>query len=144
MTAADGQADALARRCVDKMLQGDRCSARLGIELLEAGAGRARMRLVVTADMTNGHQICHGGVIFTLADTTFACACNGHNRVTVAGGCSIEFLRPARAGDELTAVGVERKRGKQTGICDIEIRNQRGQLVALFRGKSFILDETIL
>lgn len=125
------------------MLNDDACSADLGLELQGAGAGWATMRMQVTARMLNGHDVCHGGMIFTLADTTFACACNGYNRVTVAGGASIEYLRPARLGDVLTAHGIERKRGKFTGVYDIEVRNQDDQLVALFRGQSFATQQPL-
>ncbi|MCH9704725.1 MAG: hydroxyphenylacetyl-CoA thioesterase PaaI [Proteobacteria bacterium] len=136
--------DETARQCIDKMLASDQCSTWLGIRLLEAGVGRAKMSLVITDNMVNGHDLCHGGIIFTLADTTFACTCNGHNQVTVAQGCNIEFLRPALLADTLTADGCEIKRGKTTGICDIKITNQKQQLVALFRGKSYITTQSIL
>jgi acyl-CoA thioesterase len=86
--------------------------------------------------MLNGHQICHGGLIFTLADSTFAFACNSHNKVTVAAGCSIEFLKSAQAGDVLTCEGVERVLQGRHGIYDMNVTNQRGEVVAMFRGKS--------
>jgi acyl-CoA thioesterase len=81
--------------------------------------------------------ICHGGLVFTLADSTFAFACNSYNANTVAQGCAVEFLAPAREGDVLTAVGRERSRAGRTGVYDIEVRNQRGETIALFRGKSY-------
>lgn len=142
-TAAQ-DAEAQARACVQAMLQDDACSADLGLELQGAGAGWAALRMQVTARMLNGYRVCHGGLIFALADTAFACSCNGYNRVTVAGGASIEYLRPARLGDVLTAQGRERKRGQFTGVYDIEVRNQDGQLVALFRGQSFATQKPIL
>jgi acyl-CoA thioesterase len=86
--------------------------------------------------MLNGHATCHGGFIFTLADSAFAFACNSYNLTTVASGCSIEFVAPAREGDVLTAVGCERSASGRTGVYDIEVRNQRGESVALFRGRS--------
>lgn len=145
MRARDSNAaDAQALTCVQAMLKDDACSADLGLELQGAGAGWATLRLQVTARMLNGHAVCHGGMIFTLADTAFACACNGYNRVTVAGGASIDYLRPARLGDVLTAHGRERKRGKFTGVYDIEVRNQDAQLVALFRGQSFATQQAIV
>ena len=136
--------DELARRCVEKMLSADTCSAWLGICLLEVGAGWAKTELTVTDNMVNGHLICHGGIVFTLADTTFACACNGYNRVTVAQGCNIEFLRPAMLGDVLTASGIEKKRGRNTGVYDIEVFDQQQRPIALFRGKSFSTEQEIL
>ena len=93
--------------------------------------------MTVRGDMLNGHAICHGGFIFTLADSAFAYACNSYNLVTVASGCSIDFLAPAREGDVLTARGVERSASGRTGVYDIEVFNQRGEKIALFRGKSY-------
>jgi acyl-CoA thioesterase len=86
--------------------------------------------------MVNGHQICHGGLIFTLADSAFAFACNTYDLVTVASSGSIEFLLPARLGDELTAIAEERSRSKRTGVYDVAVRNQRAECVAMFRGRS--------
>ncbi len=133
----------IAERGVKTMLASDQCSHSLGIELQEIRQGYAKMTMTIRQDMVNGHNICHGGMLFTLADSTFACCCNGHNRVTVASACKIDFLRPAVLGDQLTAIGTERKRGKQTGLCDVEIYNSHNQLVALFRGNSHILDQSI-
>ncbi|MDD9856680.1 MAG: hydroxyphenylacetyl-CoA thioesterase PaaI [Gammaproteobacteria bacterium] len=138
------QDDRLALRCVETMLSEDHCSAGLGMVLEGAGAGWAKLRMPVTRSMINGYNVCHGGLIFALADSTFACSCNGYNRVTVASGCQIEYLRPALLGDVLSAHGSERKRGKWTGVYDIEIRNQKKQLVALFRGKSFTTQKPII
>jgi len=137
-------ADALALTCAQTMLRDDACSAALNLRLEGAGAGWAALSMQVTARMLNGHDVCHGGMIFTLADTAFACACNGYNRVTLAAGASIEYLRPARLGDALTARGRERKRGQATGVYDIEVRNQDAQLVALFRGQSFATQRAII
>lgn len=108
----------------------------MGMELLACGPGRATMRMAVKPLHLNGHQICHGGFIFTLADSTFAFACNSHNRNAVAAGCSIEFLRPAHAGDVLTCEGVEQTLSGRHGIYDMKVSNQRGEVVAMFRGKS--------
>ena len=93
--------------------------------------------MTVRADMLNGHAICHGGFIFTLADSAFAYACNSYNLNTVASGCAIDFLAPAREGDVLTAVAQERSASGRTGVYDIEVTNQRGEKIALFRGKSY-------
>jgi acyl-CoA thioesterase len=86
--------------------------------------------------MVNGHQICHGGLIFTLADSAFAFACNTYNAATVAAGATIEFLAPGRLGDELTATAQEQSRSRRTGVYDVTVRNQRGECIALFRGRS--------
>jgi acyl-CoA thioesterase len=108
----------------------------MGMELLSVEPGRAQMRMVVRPRHLNGHQICHGGFIFTLADSTFAFACNSHNRNTVAAGCSIEFLKPAHAGDVLTCQGVEQMLQGRHGIYDMTVTNQKDEVVAMFRGKS--------
>jgi acyl-CoA thioesterase len=128
--------DELARATADAMYKADACSRALGLELLEVRPGYARMRMAVRADFLNGHQICHGGLIFTLADSTFAFACNSYNLSTVAAGCSIEFLRPVQGSDELTAEAVEQILSGRTGIYDIRVTNRAGETVAMFRGKS--------
>src|SRR4051794_12025824 len=114
------------------------------IELLSCEPGRARMRMTVREPMLNGHRICHGGLIFTLADSTFAFACNSHNKVTVAAGCSIEFLKPAHLGDVLTCEGVEQVLQGRHGIYDMRVSNQHGEVVAMFRGKSTSIQGTVL
>lgn len=108
----------------------------MGIELVSVAPGRAVMRMAVQPLHLNGHQICHGGFIFTLADTTFAYACNSYNKNTVAAGCSIEFLKPGHVGDVLTSEGQEQALQGRHGIYDIRITNQKGEVVAMFRGKS--------
>jgi acyl-CoA thioesterase len=128
--------DELAHATAEAMYAADACSRALGLELLEVRPGYARMRMAVRADFLNGHQICHGGLIFTLADSTFAFACNSYNINTVASGCSIEFLRPVQGGDELTAEAVEQTLSGRTGIYDIRVTNRAGETVAMFRGKS--------
>jgi acyl-CoA thioesterase len=95
------------------------------------------MSMKVREDMVNGHAICHGGLIFTLADSTFAFACNSYNHVAVAQGANIEFLAPGKLGDVLTAIGEERHHAGKTGVYDIRVSNQDGRTIALFRGKSF-------
>ena len=115
----------------------------MGMELVSVAPGRAVMRMVVRPRHLNGHQICHGGFIFTLADSTFAFACNSHNRNTVAAGCSIEFLKPAHAGDVLTCEGVEQMLQGRHGIYDMKVTNQRGEVVAMFRGKSAQIPGTV-
>ena len=135
MTMGDEQA--LARRVGEAMFAADRASREtMGMQLLACEPGRALMRMTVRALHLNGHQICHGGFIFTLADSTFAFACNSRNHNTVAAGCSIEFLRPAHEGDVLTCEGVEQVQSGRHGVYDMRVSNQHGQAVALFRGKS--------
>ena len=119
------------------MFAADRASREfMQMELLDCSPGHARMRMTVRAEQLNGHAICHGGFIFTLADSTFAFACNSHNKLAVAASCSIEFLRPAHEGDVLTCEGVEQLLQGRHGIYDMRVSNQRGEAVALFRGKS--------
>jgi len=114
----------------------DRYALSLGMKLLDVAPGAARMQMTVRADMLNAHDTCHGGLIFTLADSTFAHACNSHNKNAVAVTCLIEYLRPAHVGDVLTASGAEQCLEGRNGVYDIRIENQIGELVALFRGKS--------
>ncbi|CAB3759746.1 hydroxyphenylacetyl-CoA thioesterase PaaI [Paraburkholderia humisilvae] len=137
-------ADELARATAAAMFEADACSRVLGLELLEVRPGYARMRMLVRADFLNGHRICHGGLIFTLADSTFAFACNSHNINTVASGCSIEFLRPVHGGDLLTAEAVEQSLTGRTGIYDIRITNRANETVAMFRGKSTQIKGTVI
>lgn len=133
-----------ARRVGEAMFANDVASKdTMGMELLTCEPGRAVMRMVVKPLHLNGHQICHGGFIFTLADSTFAFACNSHNRNAVAAGCSIEFLRPTHAGDVLTCEGVEQTLSGRHGIYDMKVTNQRGEVVALFRGKSAQIAGTV-
>jgi acyl-CoA thioesterase len=102
------------------------------------------MRMRVREVMLNGHAICHGGFIFTLADSTFAFACNSHNKVTVAAGCAIEFLKPGKLGDVLTCEGVEQVLQGRHGIYDMKVTNQHGEVVAMFRGKSAHIQGTVI
>jgi acyl-CoA thioesterase len=115
----------------------DRNAQALGIRLEEIRPGYARMQLMVRAEMSNSHDICHGGIIFTLADTAFAYACNSHNHNTVASGCSIDFVAPAHPGEMLTAVAEERALAGRTGVYDVEVRREDGGVIALMRGKSY-------
>jgi acyl-CoA thioesterase len=108
----------------------------MGMELLLCEPGHARMRMQVREFHLNGHGICHGGFIFTLADSTFAFACNSHNKNAVAAAASIEFLKPALLGDVLTSTGVEQVLIGRHGVYDMTVRNQHDEVIALFRGKS--------
>ena len=118
------------------MYEQDRASQALGMQVLEVRPGYARLAMKVRDDMVNGHRICHGGLIFTLADSAFAFACNTYDVVTVAAAGTIEFLLAANLGDELTATAEERTRSKRNGLYDVSVHNQRGECVALFRGRS--------
>lgn len=142
--AAHADPQALAERVADVMFANDQASRALGMAIAKVAPGSAEMTMTVRNDMLNGHEICHGGFIFLLADSTFAFACNSYNRNTVAQGCSIEFLAPAHRGDLLHATGVERSRAGRTGVYDIEVRNQHAKVVALFRGKSYRIDGHIV
>ncbi len=122
----------------------DRASQALGMELDEVRPGYARLRMVVRADMLNGHGTCHGGIIFALADSAFAFACNSRGVVTVAAGCTIEFLAPAREADELVAEAQERSLQGRNGVYDVDVRRADGELVATFRGRSTATREHLL
>jgi acyl-CoA thioesterase len=134
-TSSDAQS--LAERVAAEMFARDPASQAMGMRIVKVGPGSAELTMKVRADMLNGHATCHGGFIFTLADSAFAFACNSANLATVASGCTIDFIAPAREDDVLTAIGLERSLSGRTGIYDIEVRNQRGEMIALFRGKSY-------
>src|SRR5438046_7206780 len=129
------EAQVLAERGPAEMYARDRASQSLGMKLGKVGPGHAELDMSVRPDMLNGHAICHGGFIFALADSAFAFACNSYNLTTVASGCAIDFIAPARAGDMLTAKARERSVSGRTGVYDIEVRNQRRETVARVRGK---------
>ncbi len=130
-------ADELARQVADAMFNSDTAArVTLGVEIVSVGEGRAQLRMPVAQRHLNGHDICHGGFIFTLADTAFAYACNSRNRNTVAAAASIDFLRPARKGDVLTGEAQEQTLQGRHGIYDVKVTNQTGDTIAMFRGKS--------
>ena len=137
-------AQALAEAVAARMWSRDRASQALGMTIARIAPGEAELTMSVRSDMVNGHAICHGGFVFTLADSTFAFACNSYNRITVAQGCAIEYIAPAREGDVLRAAARERHRAGRTGVYDIEVTNQRGETIALFRGKSYRIDGTVI
>ena len=116
----------------------------MGMELMSCEPGRAVIRMEVKELHLNGHKICHGGFIFTLADSTFAFACNSYNKVAVAAGCSIEFLKPGQLGDVLTCVGQEQTLSGRHGIYDMQVTNQMGEVIAMFRGKSAQIAGTVI
>jgi acyl-CoA thioesterase len=134
---------ALAERATGALYASDRASQALGMSLAEVAPGRARMRMRVRADMVNGHAVCHGGLIFSLADSAFAFACNSRNEAAVAAGATIDFLAPAREGDELSAEAFELWRSRRTGLYEVTVTNQRGERIALFRGRSHRLDRKV-
>jgi len=138
------EAQALAERVADRMFAQDRASQRMGMRIDRVAPGEAVLTMTVRDDMVNGHAICHGGFVFTLADSAFAFACNSYNENTVASGCSIEFLAASREGDVLTATARERHLRGRTGVYDIDVTNQKGETVALFRGKSTRIKGTIV
>lgn len=132
---ADPQA--LAEAVAAAMWSRDRAAQALGMRIDSVGPGHATLSMPVRGDMVNGHHICHGGLIFALADTAFAYACNAYNRNTVASGCNIDFVAPGKEGDTLQAEAVERSLSGRTGVYDVTVRDSAGRTVALFRGKSY-------
>ena len=134
--SADGDAQALAQRCADAMWAQDRASRRLGMSTPVVAPGRATVALRVGEDMVNGQGNCHGGYLATLADSAFAFACNTHGEMTVAAGFDIAFVRPARLGDRLTATALERARFGRSGLYDVTITRDDGELITEFRGRS--------
>lgn len=133
-------AEQLAKACAEAMWAEDQASRGLGIELISVGPGRAEVAMTVVDRMVNGHKICHGGFIFTLADSCFAFACNTYNQRTVAQHCAITFLNAGKLGDRLTAQGIEVSRRGRSGIYDITVTRQDGTVIAEFRGHSRTID----
>ncbi|HEX9707247.1 MAG TPA: hydroxyphenylacetyl-CoA thioesterase PaaI [Steroidobacteraceae bacterium] len=131
-----GSRQRIAERAAQALFDGDRASQMLGMKIESCAPGQATVSMRIRPDMVNGHRICHGGLIFALADSAFAFACNSHGDNTVAAGAAIEFLAPGREGDLLRAIAQERWRAGKAGIYEIEVRNQRDETVALFRGRS--------
>lgn len=118
------------------MLRNDRATRTLGIEVLTMAPGTATLTMRVREDMLNGHDTCHGGFIATLADSAFAFACNSYDELTLAASFGIDFVAPAREHDVLTARATEVSRSGRTGLYDAEVTNQRGERIAMFRGRS--------
>jgi len=137
-------AQKLAQLSADHMLASDQASHSLGMELISTGPGKASISMIIRADMVNGHDIAHGGMLFSLADTAFACACNSYNIVNVAQSCSINFTRPAKLGDMLLAKATEITRGRRSGVYDVTVENGAGKLVAVFRGQCASLDKPLV
>lgn len=118
------------------MFEADGMASTLGIRLEAAAPGTAQVSMTVSENMLQGHATCHGGAIFTLADTAFAIACNGYGEPTVAQMCSITFIAPAHCGDRLTALAIEKSRTGRSGIYDISVSRKDGSVIAEFRGHS--------
>lgn len=140
---AGSDAQALAEATASAMWERDHAARALGMQVAQVGPGRALLRMPVRPDMVNGHAICHGGMIFTLADTAFAYACNSGNQVTVASACQIDFIAPAREGELLEAEAVERTASGRTGVYDVTV-SSGGRTIALFRGKSHRLGGSVI
>jgi len=139
-----GNGDAIGAACARKMLEGDRVSRGLGITLVSAAAGRALLEMSVREDMLNGFGNCHGGVLYTFADTALSCACNSRNERSVAHHCSIIYLRPSRAGDRLTASAVERSTAGRVGLYDVKVTDPSGAVVAEFLGHARLIGGVVL
>ena len=129
----------IAQATRDAMWANDRASKMLGMQVLTVGPGTAKLSMTVREDMLNGHDLCHGGLVSTLADSAFAFACNAYNEVTVASGFDVNLLAAARLGDVLTARASEVSKSGRTGVYDIDVSNQRGEAVAAFRGRSYTI-----
>ena len=136
VAADEAAAHALAQRVRDAMFAADTVAKVMGMQVIEITPGRARVTMTVRQDMTNGHGICHGGLVATLADTAFAYACNSWNEQAVASGFGIDLLLAGQVGDVLSAAAQVVSQGRRTGVYDVQVHNQRGELVAVFRGRS--------
>ncbi|MET7426696.1 hydroxyphenylacetyl-CoA thioesterase PaaI [Dactylosporangium sp. NPDC005555] len=134
----------VARRSAQTVWDGDLASRALGMRLGDVSPGLATVQMRVRDDMVNGHGICHGGLIATLADSAFAIACNTYDDVTVAAGFDVTFVAPAKPGDELTATAAERVRQGRSGLYDVTVRTADGSVIAEFRGRSRALGRRIL
>ena len=137
--------ESLATQVGEAMFSADVASSQtMGMTLVFCKPGQARMKMTVTEHHLNGHRICHGGFIFTLADSTFAFACNSHNKVAVAASASIECLKPAQLNDVLVCDGQEQVLIGRHGVYDMVVRNQNDDVIALFRGKSAQIQGTVV
>ena len=136
-------AQRLAEAAAQALSARDRASDALGMKLVEVRPGYARMQMTVREDMVNLHGTAHGGLVFALADSAFGYACNSHNKVAVASNCNIDFLRPAHLDETLTAIAVEQALIGRSGVYDVRVENSKGELVALFRGKSAQIRGTV-
>lgn len=138
------EAQALAAATAEAMWSRDQAAKALGMRILSVKPGYARLTMTVRADMVNGHHICHGGMIFTLADTAFAYSCNSYNKNTVASACHIDFLAPGKEGETLEAEAIEQSQSGRTGVYDVTVRSASGKTIALFRGKSYRINGEVI
>ena len=129
----------IAEATRESMWKDDRASKALGMQVLAVGPGTATLTMTVRDDMLNGHDICHGGLVATLADSAFAYACNAYNELTVASGFTVDLLAPGQPGDLLTATCREGSKAGRTGLYDVAVTNQHGQPIAVFRGRSYTM-----
>jgi acyl-CoA thioesterase len=141
---APADPQAMAEACARAMWAEDQASQGLGMAIARVAPGEAVLTMAVTERMVNGHGLCHGGFIFTLADSAFAFACNTYDQRTVAQHCAVTFLSPARLGDALAAHAVEVFRGGRSGIYDITVTGRDGAVVAEFRGHSRTIKGSLL
>ncbi|KAB2968193.1 hydroxyphenylacetyl-CoA thioesterase PaaI [Zoogloea sp.] len=143
-TAIPTDPQALAEAVAEAMWARDRAANALGMRIDAVRQGYARLSMPVRGDMVNGHHICHGGLIFSLADTAFAYACNSYNKNTVASACNIDFLAPGKEGDTLSAEAIEMSASGRTGVYDVTVRDSAGKAIALFRGKSYRISGEVI
>jgi len=138
------EAQRIAEAVAEGMFARDHAAQGLGVTIVEMRPGYARLTMVVRQDMLNGHETLHGGFSFALADTAFAYACNSYNHVAVAAGCDIVYPAAGHLGDLLTAEAVEVHRAGRSGVYDVSVTTQNGEIVALFRGKSRVLQGEVV
>ena len=138
------EAQDLAEATATAMFARDRAAQALGMNIVRVQPGSALLTMKVRSDMVNGHHICHGGMLFSLADTAFAYACNSYNRNTVASACHSDFLASAKEGEMLEAEAVERSAAGRTGVYDVTIKVVGGKTIALFRGKSYRISGEVI
>jgi acyl-CoA thioesterase len=139
MAEANVSSQLVAEAVRDTMWKDDHATRALGMEITAIAPGSATMRMTVRQDMLNGHQICHGGLMTTLADSAFAFACNAYNELTVASGFDVNIIASARLGDVLTATASEVGKTRRTGVYDVDVRDQNGRRLVAFRGRSMTL-----
>jgi acyl-CoA thioesterase len=138
------QADSLAQVCAQLMYANDNTSQSMGMKIEKAMHRQSTVSMRVTKEMLNGHQTCHGGKLFSLADSAFAFACNSENQAAVAAHCTIDFIRPAYLNDLLTASATAVHQGSRSGVYQVEIVNQDDQLIAFFMGSSARINQFVL
>ncbi len=144
MTAHTADAQSIAQKCAYYMYERDEASQTLGIRIQTVSPGKCIVSMEVRQDMVNGLHTCHGGVVFSLADTAFAFACNSHNEATVAGSCTIDFILPVYVGDHLTASAETISQSTRIGTYLVKVTNQTDQLVAWFRGYAVRINRPVL